>query len=82
MTAIANYKYFYIQALPLPEGRKTPTFVVINRSSETPIGRIKWYGPWRQYCFYPHGDTVWSDGCLADIQAFIRTHKEARRKRQ
>ena len=35
------------------------------------LGIVKWYGPWRRYCYFPHGIEIYSAGCLADIQDFI-----------
>ena len=51
------------------EGRKTKIINVINKSTETELATIQWYGPWRQYCFLPNYrlDTVWNNTCLKDI---------------
>ena len=35
------------------------------------LGGVQWYGPWRQYCFFPEIDTVFNIGCLNDINHFI-----------
>ena len=69
--AAATYKYFNVFAEALKPGRKTQDYTVVNRSSGSIIARIRWYGSWRQYCFFPEGETVWSDGCLTDVQQFI-----------
>jgi len=56
---------------------KTQVWDVINKSSEEPLARIEWYFPWRQYVFYPEPETVYNDGCLETIIAFIkRLNKE------
>ena len=52
--------------------RKTKTCSVISKSSREELGRIAWYGPWRQYCFFPDGDTVWNLECLKDIRRVIQ----------
>jgi hypothetical protein len=44
---------------------------VNNKASGDLLGYIRWYSPWRQYCFFPHSDTVYSAGCLNDINNFI-----------
>lgn len=49
---------------------KTKRWLVENKRAEQPIGTISWYGPWRQYCFYPLPNTVYSAGCLGDITEF------------
>jgi hypothetical protein len=58
---------------------KTLEWDVLGRSHGAFLGEIRWYGPWRQYCFMPCSDTVFNHGCLADIAAFLveqnRTHK-------
>ena len=35
------------------------------------LGQVKWYSGWRQYCWFPEGDTVFSAGCLKDVAEFI-----------
>lgn len=39
------------------------------------LGVIKWFNRWRQYCFFPVKETVFSDKCLQDIQVFIKNLK-------
>ena len=34
------------------------------------LGMIQWYGPWRQYAFFPVGATVFEKTCLRDIASF------------
>ena len=61
-------------------GRKTSTWDCINRKHNALLGFIKWYGPWRQYCFMPCPDTVFSGGCLTDIDDFLTQLKAGRNK--
>jgi hypothetical protein len=51
--------------------KKTKIIKVNNRKTGNILGWIKWYSPWRQYCFFPYGDTVYSMGCLIDITSFV-----------
>ena len=44
------------------------------------LGHIKWYSPWRQYCFYPSPSCVFNNGCLGDISAFIKGLMEERKR--
>lgn len=78
---MTEYKYFVIKELPRSPMRKTSTFVIFNKNSGAALGRIKWYGSWRQYCFFPtqYAETVWSMGCLQDIQGFIGKLMEERK---
>jgi hypothetical protein len=66
-----EYEHFRVEPCPQLLGRKTVDYRVVNKSSGAPIGMINWYGPWRQYTFFPLGSTVWSAGCLAGIQDFL-----------
>ena len=50
---------------------KTNIWAVNNRSSGGRLGMVKWYGPWRQYCFFPEPDTVFNKGCLTIIMGFM-----------
>jgi hypothetical protein len=35
------------------------------------LGGIGWYGPWRQYVFYPATESLFSKGCMDDIAEMI-----------
>jgi hypothetical protein len=50
---------------------KTEVYDVLSKSSGAVLGHIKWYGPWRQYCFFPSPQTVFNPDCLNHINAFI-----------
>lgn len=76
MIAIATYKYFSVLTAPEPPpGRKTRDYEIISPTSGI-IGRIAWYGPWRQFCFEPLGNTVWSDSCLKDLRTALTAVKQ------
>jgi len=64
------YKYIFIILIDvLP---KTRVYSVTSRSDNNRIGIIKWYAPWRRYCYFPEEDTIYSSGCLDDINDFIQ----------
>jgi len=67
-----RYKFFTVQCLPTEPGRKTPRYAILNNRSGNLLGIIEWYGPWRQFCFFPEAGTVWSNGCLAGVQDAIK----------
>jgi len=52
---------------------KTGVWEAINKHGGYKLGLLKWYGHWRQYCFFPELDdeTVFSASCLRDIVTFI-----------
>lgn len=51
--------------------RKTPMIVVSSKRSGDLLGFIRWYGPWRQFCFWPQSATIFNTGCMDDIKAVI-----------
>lgn len=53
------------------ESRKTVVSLVVSKSQGIVLGQIRWFGRWRQYCFYPNSDTIWNKGCLDAINAKI-----------
>jgi len=50
---------------------KTEVYDVLSKHHGSILGHIKWYGPWRQYCFFPSPNCVFNVGCLNDIIIFI-----------
>jgi hypothetical protein len=65
-------EFITIERVGLSKSDRTAVFHVKNRRSDDLLGVIGWYGPWRQYCFSPEPHTVYSSGCLADVEHFIR----------
>ena len=47
---------------------KTKKYQIFNIAWDNYLGEIKWYAPWRKYCFYPGDSTVFDSKCLQDIQ--------------
>lgn len=64
-------------------GRKTMTWKVVTTTARGDVpehlGYIRWYSPWRQFCFYPAPRTIWNPACLDEVTAFIRTKMAERR---
>jgi len=76
-----TYPYIHFEFLPKKKPTaKTTAWSCRNTSSGTEMGQVRWYGPWRQYCFFPVPNTVYSEGCLSDITDFLEQLKTARRK--
>lgn len=46
---------------------KTKRIVITSKKHLEILGEIKWYGPWRQYAFYPLENTIWNKQCMKDI---------------
>jgi len=65
-------KYLSFEHVPNP-GRKTGVWNVRSVSSGAHLGAIRWYGPWRQYCFYATSSTIFNVECLSQIADRVET---------
>jgi hypothetical protein len=74
-----EYQFIRFDIVPGLEQRKTRVYVCRNNRHETYLGKVSWDGQWRQYCFSPGTETIFSAGCLADIQHFIGQLMDDRR---
>ena len=74
-------QYEYITFIPIPFEGKTTKWDCINTKSGHPLGRVMWYGPWRQYCFHTVGQAIFSNGCLNDIRDFNTQLMDERKKK-
>jgi len=78
---ILRSKYLEFRLVPVDNGpAKTDIWEVLNKNSEVRLGQIRWYGAWRQYCYFPRRETVMSSECLDDITTFIKNLMQARKK--
>ena len=74
-----QYKYIHFKVIE--EKPRTKVWGVFNnKEPDEPMATIEWYGAWRQYCFFPAPDMVFSQGCLEGVNDFIRQLMEARKK--
>jgi len=64
-----EYKYIYF--IWLKNKPKTSVWHCRNQGSNDLLGEVKWYGPWRQYCFFPEMATVFNNTCLDDVNHFM-----------
>jgi hypothetical protein len=74
-----TYKYLCFEELDAKT--KTRQFTAENTSGSI-LGHVKWYAPWRKYCFFTHSPLVFDAGCLADIQDFINALMQERKEKQ
>jgi len=51
---------------------KTKVVGVYSKLHGNRLGRIKWYGAWRQYAFFPADLTIFNVECLDDIISYIK----------
>ena len=70
----------YMKAILIEKKTKTNVYGLVSaRDYDIDLGVVKWYAPWRQYCFFPDRDTVFSPGCIADIIQFIKELMDERK---
>ena len=63
---VYNGEYFFVSKDEY-EDRKTPIYRIWDRNAVC-IALIKWYGPWRKFCFFPEGSgVVWDNKCLQEV---------------
>lgn len=60
---------------------KTKVFTVVSKEEDM-LGRIKWFGRWRKYAFFPENGTIYETDCLEDIASFLRDLMTERRKQK
>ena len=65
-------KYLEFEKIGDTKHGKTEIWEIISKSSGFSLGLIKWYGPWRQYCFYPSAHCVFNVTCMSDISGHIK----------
>jgi hypothetical protein len=65
-------EYKYLRFTQIGDTGKTTRWACMNHVSICNLGEIRWYGPWRQYCYYPPIESIFSAGCLQDIADFIK----------
>ncbi len=69
----------YIEFIKEGDTGKTEIWNIISKSSKSILGQIKWYGAWRQYCFFPSRSTLFNITCLDDVSLAIRALMNARK---
>lgn len=67
--------YEFISFLKKHQFAKTSVWKCFNNKHGEELGIVKWYPAWRQYCYFPTVQAVYSAGCLRDINDFISALK-------
>ena len=65
----------------LSESGKTAHVLVYAVRDSTLLGRIKWFGRWRQYGFFPEAETIWNRDCLIQVHEEVESLMAERRKK-
>lgn len=74
--------FIRFEPLPVEAGRKTGRWQVLSISSGGLLGIVTWYPSWRQYVLEPSCSTVWSNGCLRDVTAFLDAQNQVHRTKE
>lgn len=75
-------QYKHILFVKVSERPRTSVWSCRNNRNNGELGVIRWYSGWRQYCYFPTGGSVYSMGCLNDIQTFVKCLAEENRRRR
>jgi hypothetical protein len=79
-----KYKHIEFTKLGESDSGKTELWGVYNIGKNEPLGEIRWYNPWRQYCIHiqtaGYAEVILSESCLKDIADFIKQLMEAHKK--
>lgn len=62
----------YLRFIDKEARQKTKIISIVNIHHDEIIGEIKWFGRWRQYCFFPTYNTVWNTTCMKEILDTIK----------
>lgn len=71
----------YLRFIDKESKQITKIIGVVNIHHDEEIGEIKWFGKWRQYCFYPSDNTIWNRSCLEEVYGVIIGLMEERKKK-
>ena len=75
-----KFDYIHFFRIGDSDTGKTEIWSCRNNKSGEELGKVKWHGPWRQYCFTPSQPSVYSAGCMEDIAGFIHILMDERKK--
>ena len=71
--------YKYINFVEVESKGKTSVWMCLSKDAYK-LGEVKWYGPWRQYCFFPE-NAIFNKGCLEDVNDFIKQLMDLRKNK-
>jgi hypothetical protein len=80
--ALSVEKIRYLYFVEIAPNPKTKVWKILDESAKFELGRIRWFGRWRKYCFFPTADTVFEQDCLRDIAEFIESQTKLQRAKK
>lgn len=69
----------YLSIREIGDTGKTKIWAVYSKHSGMRLGKIKWFGRWRQYGLFPSNNTIWNSECLDFVNNFMREQMRLRR---
>ena len=69
----------FMMVFPIEKKPKTWVYGMVSMSQGVKLGIVKWYAPWRQYCFFPEDETIFNPTCMESIIGFIKELMEERK---
>lgn len=79
---VQSYEYIYMNWVGSSPSGKTQLYTIYASRDSALLGNIKWHGAWRQYTFLPEPNTLFSAGCLADVQDFLSSLNASHRSKK
>jgi len=70
----------YLRFVLIGDTGKTQVYNVISVTQGSILGRLLWWGSWRQYVFEPAPYTVWNKDCLRELAEYLNGLMQARRQ--
>lgn len=66
------------------ETAKTKIFGVYSTAPpySDKVGEVRWHWPWRKYCFFTNGGTIFDNNCLQEITNFLDEENKKHREKQ
>lgn len=75
-------EYLKIEDEGIRPGMKTKRLTVRSRRTSFILGWIQWYGPWRQYAFFPAGGCIFNPDCMMEISDRCKSETSLHRKKK
>ncbi len=68
----------YLWMVQVGDTGKTKVWAVISKEGGFELGKVKWFGRWRCYAFFPT-DSIFEPKCLREIADFIESRTQEHR---
>jgi hypothetical protein len=65
-----KYKHIAFYLDHVDHDIRKAVYLCANHSGED-LGRVEWYEPWKQYCYFNTFGVIYSQSCLQDIAHFL-----------